>query len=288
MASSCLRQRGNRHSDLHEPLLAEEERDEAPGSNGKKEKELSFPLNYLNGCFKMVVDIVRHFPFFSKSKPPVVLSDIQYRRLQDLWERIRIPYDSNNEEHQEELRRLWKLAFPDKPLPAMKTPLWKDMGWQGEDPATDFRSGGFISLQQLIFLGERFPSTFRRLLNKEEGIRSDWEYPFAVAGLNVTFMLTELLELRKEPDVPQGDAFRGFAKLLENEEDALEVVYAATFELLDYNWLKQRASYMEFPNVMNATKSTVASALASQEFSTGEKFLEHIRCHAEKITFPVP
>eukprot|EP00959_Pyramimonas_sp_CCMP1952_P071688 1497451-Pyramimonas_sp.AAC.1 len=162
------------------------------------------------------------------------------------------------------------------------------MGWQGEDPATDFRSGGLISLQQLIFLGENHPSTFRKLMNKEEGVRSDWEYPFAVAGLNITFMLTEILELRKEPDVPQGDAFRGFAKLLENEENALDFVYLATFELLDYNWLKQRASYMEFPNVMNATKSTVASALASQRFCKGEEFLQHIRCHAEPIAFPVP
>jgi hypothetical protein len=228
-----------------------------------------------------MVDMVRKLPFFTKPTPPVELSDHQYKRLQDLWDRIRVPYDSSNEEHQEGLRRLWALAFPGKILPSMKTPLWKDMGWQGEDdPATDFRSGGLISLQHLTFMGEKCPSTFKKLLHKHDGVRSEWEYPFAVAGLNVTFMLTEVLELRKEPDVPNGAAFRGFAKMLEHDQDALGLVYVATYELLDFNWLKQKASYMEFPGVMSATKSCIAEVLASQQFSEGADFLEYIRFKA--------
>ena len=47
---------------------------------------------------------------------------------------------------------------------------------------------------------------------------------------------------------------RGFAKLLEADEAALEHVYVGTLELLDATWLQQRASYMEFPSVMAATK----------------------------------
>ena len=37
---------------------------------------------------------------------------------------------------------------------------------------------------------------FQRLLHKAEGERSDWEYPFAVAGINLTFMLQEVVGLR--------------------------------------------------------------------------------------------
>lgn len=37
--------------------------------------------------------------------------------------------------------------------------------------------------------------TFRRLLLKEGGKRSKWEYPFAVAGINVSFMLIQILDL---------------------------------------------------------------------------------------------
>ena len=33
------------------------------------------------------------------------------------------------------------------------------------------------------------PAVFGRLLGKSEGQRSEWEYPFAVAGVNLTFSL---------------------------------------------------------------------------------------------------
>ncbi|KAI5066055.1 hypothetical protein GOP47_0018679 [Adiantum capillus-veneris] len=75
---------------------------------------------------------------------------------------------------------------------------WKIMGWQGSDPSTDFRGGGFISLENLLFFARKFPRTFQQLLSKEGGRRSTWEYPFAVAGVNITFMLIQMLDLRAD------------------------------------------------------------------------------------------
>lgn len=37
--------------------------------------------------------------------------------------------------------------------------------------------------------------SFQDLLRKQEGDRSVWEYPFAVAGVNITFMLIQMLDL---------------------------------------------------------------------------------------------
>lgn len=40
------------------------------------------------------------------------------------------------------LRELWGTAFPGSPYPEgvpPKHPKWKEMGWQGDDPGTDFR-----------------------------------------------------------------------------------------------------------------------------------------------------
>ena len=37
--------------------------------------------------------------------------------------------------------------------------------------------------------------SFRDLLRKQVGDRSVWEYPFAVAGVNITFMLIQMLGL---------------------------------------------------------------------------------------------
>jgi len=33
-------------------------------------------------------------------------------------------------------------------------------------------------------------------LNKQDGTRADWEYPFAVAGINISFMLANMLDLQ--------------------------------------------------------------------------------------------
>lgn len=64
---------------------------------------------------------------------------------------------------------------------------------QGEDPGTDFRGAGLLGLQNLLYLGAHYPHLYHSLLHKTQGRRSDWEYPFAVAGLNLTFMLSEVL-----------------------------------------------------------------------------------------------
>lgn len=39
-------------------------------------------------------------------------------------------------------------------------------------------------------------NSFQMLLHKSEGRRAEWEYPFAVAGVNVSFMLIQMLDLQ--------------------------------------------------------------------------------------------
>ncbi|MBA0803470.1 hypothetical protein Gohar_013679, partial [Gossypium harknessii] len=124
------------------------------------------------------------------------LNPLQEARLRSLQQRLGIPYDGSLLEHQEALKQLWKLAYPDRELPSLKSELWKDMGWQGPDPSTDFRGGGFISLENLIFFAKKYPQSFQRLLHKQDGNRSEWEYPFAVAGINISFMLVQMLDLQ--------------------------------------------------------------------------------------------
>ncbi|KAF7852227.1 hypothetical protein BT93_L5373 [Corymbia citriodora subsp. variegata] len=68
------------------------------------------------------------------------LSPLQEERLRNLQQRLGVPFDGSRLEHQDALRQLWKLAYPDRELPSLKSELWKDMGWQGTDPSTDFRN----------------------------------------------------------------------------------------------------------------------------------------------------
>ncbi|XP_022986358.1 uncharacterized protein LOC111484122 isoform X2 [Cucurbita maxima] len=85
------------------------------------------------------------------------LSPLQEERLQRLQDRIHIPYDEMCIEHQEALRALWDVAFPDVELKGLISEQWKEMGWQGANPSTDFRGCGFISLENLLFFSRTFP-----------------------------------------------------------------------------------------------------------------------------------
>ena len=58
------------------------------------------------------------------------------------------------------------------------------------------RGGGYVSLENLIFFAKTYPESFQRLLHKQDGTRAEWEYPFAVAGINISFMLAQMLDLQ--------------------------------------------------------------------------------------------
>lgn len=192
--------------------------------------------------------------------PTLRLTEEQEAHLRRLQERLAIAFDGTNEDHQNGLRALWGAAYPNRKLDGLVSEQWKDMGWQGTDPSTDFRGGGFISLENLIYFARRYPASFRRLLNKEEGSRATWEYPFAVAGLNLTFMLTQLLDLRSS--VPATLAGRRFVAMLGDDENAFDDVYCVAFEMLDAQWLAMRASYMEFNVVLQETKKQLDRLLS--------------------------
>nr|KYP42482.1 ELMO domain-containing protein A [Cajanus cajan] len=164
--------------------------------------------------------------------------------LQRIQRRIDVPYDSSIIEHQEALRALWNAAFPEEELHGLISEQWKEMGWQGKDPSTDFRGGGFISLENFLFFARNFPKSFQDLLRKLEGDRSVWEYPFAVAGVNITYMLIQMLDL--EAVKPRNLVGATFLKFLAENESAFDLLYCITFKLMDHQWLSMRASYMDF------------------------------------------
>lgn len=196
--------------------------------------------------------------------PP--LSLVQEERLRNLKQRLEVPFDGSRVEHQDALKRLWRLAYPDRELPPLKSELWKDMGWQGTDPSTDFRGGGFVSLENLIFFAQKYPESFHRLLYKKDGQRAEWEYPFAVAGINISFMLVQMLDLQSGK--PSSSAGIRFLELLEKDEMAFDNLFCIAFQLMDAQWLAKRASYMDFNDVLKSTRSQLERELELEDTSS--------------------
>ncbi|KAF5197975.1 Elmo domain-containing protein a [Thalictrum thalictroides] len=201
----------------------------------------------------------------SDARPSFDLTPVQEECLQKLQRRVDVPYNSSNPEHQEALQTLWDVSFPEEELHGLISEQWKEMGWQGKDPSTDFRGGGFISLENLLFFARTYPKAFQDLLQKREGDRALWEYPFAVAGVNITFMLIQMLDL--EAVKPRTMSGAVFCKLLSENELAFDILYCITFKLMDQQWLSMHASYMDFNAVMKSTRRELERELLLEDIT---------------------
>ncbi len=191
------------------------------------------------------------------------LSAEEEEAVEALRLRALVAFDPTNEAHVALLHTLWARGFPERPMPAPRGTHWADMGWQGQDPATDLRAAGHLSAVCLLFFAERYPAAFRELLLKENGTRSAWEYPFAAGGVNLAASLADALGVAallpkraKAPLAPN----RAFAALLARDSRAFEEMFVAVFVRLDKEWLAARAGYMDFPTIVSRA---VAAALAA-------------------------
>ncbi|KAK6127132.1 hypothetical protein DH2020_039123 [Rehmannia glutinosa] len=107
---------------------------------------------------------------------------------------------------------------------------------------------------------------FQNLLHKRDGDRSEWEYPFAVAGINISFMLVQMLDLQSGN--PNTLAGHRFLELLSQDEMAFDNLFCVAFKMLDAQWLAKRASYMEFNDVLKSTRSQLEREMALEDVSS--------------------
>lgn len=91
---------------------------------------------------------------------------------------------------------LWKTLRPGDKLKERMTTDWVKIGFQGKDPATDFRGGGILALDQLhknVCLSEK--KTKKKLLKiYKDSQREECWFFFAVTGINITGKLVTNLQ----------------------------------------------------------------------------------------------
>ncbi|KAJ0080131.1 hypothetical protein Patl1_23594 [Pistacia atlantica] len=100
--------------------------------------------------------------------------------------------------------------------------------------------------------------SFQRLLHKEDGARAEWEYPFAVAGINISFMLIQMLDLQSGK--PSSLAGMRFLELLKEEEMAFDNLYCVAFQMMDAQWLAKQGF-----DVLKSTRTQLERELALED-----------------------
>lgn len=116
-----------------------------------------------------------------------------YKKLYLAVENLRkCPYNSDNKEHENQLIELWNLLMPHEKLKARITKQWCDIGFQGDDPRTDFRGMGMLGLTNLLYFSKHYTTEARQIL--AHSIHPKLGYSYAIVGINLTEMAYSLLK----------------------------------------------------------------------------------------------
>ncbi|XP_048112506.1 ELMO domain-containing protein 2 isoform X1 [Alosa alosa] len=112
-----------------------------------------------------------------------------YRSVEQLRKEV---FDCEKEEHEKMLLKLWDLLMPSTKLESRITKQWGDIGFQGDDPKTDFRGMGMLGLTNLVFFSENYTEAARQVLSHANHPKLGYSY--AIVGINLTEMAYSLLK----------------------------------------------------------------------------------------------
>jgi len=173
----------------------------------------------------------------------------QIQLLKDIYRCKTTKFDLHFDEHEALLRRLWQVIMPNVKLTVLISPQWKLIGFQGNNPETDFRGMGLLGLLNLIYFAENYTYKVQSI------IRSNRDYPWAVTGINITHMLLKMLHLTDElvnqpaPDHSWHTPLLNLFYYADND-DTFDELYSQSFLLFDRLWAHHNGKYMDFPMII--------------------------------------
>jgi hypothetical protein len=198
--------------------------------------------------------------------------------LSQLRQMADVAYSGEDPIHERTLRRLFAaVRGPEEArgLPSGGDPRWKDLGFQSDDPRTDFRGGGLLALQNMCHLAENYPDQIGEMLRESTNKRT--EYLFAAACVNISCMVVLLLGLNTRhglspakgmPCPANAIARKNFAKVLSSTAarsagkvstaEVLGELFACAAMKLHAEWLalcsrKPEATMLNFGEALGAT-----------------------------------
>lgn len=164
------------------------------------------------------------------------------------------------------LQDLWKAVRPTDPFPGQKSDKWKDLGFQGADPVTDFRGMGSLSLHCMLYWARNYSDYSIELIAQQH----HRAYPICTAAINVCSLVADLTGLNsRSPTLTP--IFRVFCRTAEEENTSyFEQLVSVCLALTDYAFVKTQAGYMDFPKVVASVRDLVAAAGAANPVNFSE------------------
>ncbi|CAN8067602.1 unnamed protein product [Agarophyton chilense] len=171
-------------------------------------------------------------------------------------ERSRQSFVAGLDDHERMLENLWLLLMPGVRREGGRfSKDWGRIGFQQADPASDFRGGGVLALQQLLYIAEhRRPVARRMIVEPSQEVQ---RYPWACVGINLTMEAIKVLEARKIDHSLYG-------KSLEQGLVVFHELYCDMFEILHRKWLAANPdNVLSFPPVLKQALGEIDAEISS-------------------------
>jgi hypothetical protein len=125
--------------------------------------------------------------------------DLQAESLKNLTKlssMLTTSFDYSNSQHDSLIRKLWSVLFLEQSYEKVSM-IWKQAGFQKEDPTADLKTSGVLSILSMTFLCENFVERSQKMLsNNKNNVKTS--YPFAIVGVNITLLLADLFGLKDQ------------------------------------------------------------------------------------------
>lgn len=126
-----------------------------------------------------------HLTKFKRRKVQLIKHLVHLQRIRNMT------FSPEDGSHKALLDRLWRAIFAEH-----TSENWRWMGFQGTNPASDFRGMGLLSLYLMTYLAESRPEYCRTICEASRlSTASEREYPWATAGINICAMIIRHLGL---------------------------------------------------------------------------------------------
>ena len=146
--------------------------------------EVNYRYDMSNECAQTLHTIIRHCQDVARLQLVIAYCNLNDMRTAVSW---------TDGQHADLLQRLWMAALPSANLATnpvrTRSGEWKLLGFQSDDPTTDFRGMGLLALRCLVYVAETFPERLTPLV----AAVPFREYPLAATSIGVVAMLADLL-----------------------------------------------------------------------------------------------
>lgn len=184
----------------------------------------------------------------------------------------------DNKIHFMKIMNVWNALKSQDELKMIKSKRWSEIGFQGDDPQTDFRSMGLLALECLEYFSThpKFSNIALNMCSKSN--HPMYGYSWAIAGINITSWIYSWLQMGNLKGVFYSDSRESF------DQDYLMSkfceIFCVVFFEFDRFWFINQLSILYFETAAKPFRKMVERKLREDNLRIEYEFLGEL--HKDK------